>query len=155
MEEPVHDHEEDGDRDQAGDGLQLVGVVRELAEDRLGEEPGCDRGGKGNGRAGRDRAPQASLRAQHRCGHCREDQDGLEALAEDDHSAVRDDHGVRRAGRRLGGVGRALRGVDDAADQRGEDHRGEDPDPVALREAASLDVVAEVLVHRPGTIAAM
>ena len=36
------------------------------------------------------------------------------------------------------------------ADERREDRAGEDPDAVALREAAGLDVVAEGLVHRRG-----
>ena len=44
VEEPVHDHEQDADRDEARDRQKFIRIGRKLGEDRLRKEPGGDRG---------------------------------------------------------------------------------------------------------------
>ncbi len=93
--EPVEDHEQDADRDQRDDRLELLAVPRQRAQDRLRHDPGQRAGGQRGERAEEQRPPEAAA-GPHEPGDERgEDQHGLQPLAKDDHRGVRD-HGCAR-----------------------------------------------------------
>ena len=93
--EPVEDQEQHADRDERDDRLEPLAVARERAEHGLRDDP------RDGGRAEREddaaeqRPPVAPLRADHARHQRGEDEDRLEALAEDDDRAVRDDRDAR------------------------------------------------------------
>jgi hypothetical protein len=60
VEEPVHDHQQERHRDQAGRRLEVEAGPAQGADQPGGDEPGEDRGGERRAGAGRDRpAPDA------------------------------------------------------------------------------------------------
>ena len=97
VEEPVEDEQQHRDRDQADDRLELLAVLRERLEDELGDEPEEHARRQREQRSAQDRAAQSAARADHARGDRGDDQDRLEALAEDDHRGVGDHRRLARA----------------------------------------------------------
>ena len=105
MEEPVHDQQQHRDGDQPDHRLELLPVPLERLQQRLGQherDRGRDQSEHG---AEQHRAAQAPAHADERGGDRGEDQDRLEALAEDD------DRGVGHDRRLVGRVAERGRGV--------------------------------------------
>ena len=127
MEEPVHDDEQDDDREESGRGLDVEARRAERAERRDDDEPRRERRGGPDARAGRDRAAVHAVGIVEPRGDGREDEDALEALAEDEDRAVGDDRAMAEM-RDLGRVRRAAAGGDDLPHQdagEGDGGRGE------------------------------
>ena len=98
MEKPVHDDEQNDDREQAGDGLQGQGrdAIGKIFHDAHGDEPGDQRGDESDARAGDDRLAVRLAFARHAGGDGCENQDAFQALAENEHADVQNRR--RRAG---------------------------------------------------------
>ena len=96
----------------------------EGAERRDDDEPRRERRGSPDARAGRDRPAVDAVGVVEPGRDGREDEDALEALAEDEDRAVGDD-GAMAEVRDVGRVGRAAAGGDDLPDEHaGESHGG-------------------------------
>ena len=107
VEEPVHHDEEDDDGEEAAGGLQIEGgdVVADIVEDADGDEPGDEGGEERGGGAGGDGGAVGVLAAGHAGGDGGENEDALEAFAEDEDGDVHD--GAEVGGVVAGGVRRA------------------------------------------------
>ena len=143
VEEPIHDDEQDDDREQSGRGLHVEARRAEGAERRDDDEPRRERCGSPDARTGRDRPAVDAVGVVEPGRDGREDEDALEALAKDEDRAVGDD-GAMAEVRDVGRVGRAAAGGDDLPDQNaGESHgrRGEGGGRRAA-EAAAADAEA-------------
>ena len=90
MEEPVQDEEQDADRDERDDRLQLLPVPRERGEDGLRDDPGHGARGEREPDPEEDRPTKAAAVADEARHERGEDERGLEPLAEDDEGRVRD-----------------------------------------------------------------
>ena len=63
VEEPVHDQQKDGDRDQRDDRLELLAVASQRAEHGLCDHEGGDRRDERADGSEEHRSPEAALRA--------------------------------------------------------------------------------------------
>ena len=137
MEEPVHDDQQDDDREQPGGGLEVEGgdVVGEAFDDADGDEPGDQGEGEGAGGAGGDRPLVGAFGARHVRGDRGEDEDALEPLAEDQDGDIQHARPEVPSGQ---GVGKAP-GPEDLQDQDGG-HRGH-PQGQRERQDSRLHVI--------------
>ena len=128
VEEPVGDHEQDRDREQAGDRLEPQPAGAELGDEQLREPPRDRSGGDAGQPAEQHRAPQAAPGADERGGDGGEDEHRLEPLAEDDDRRVGDDRAAADAHvaeRLLGRAQRIARPVVGGGDAGAAVERGE------------------------------
>ena len=105
VEEPVHDQQQHRDRDQPDDRLELLAVLLERAQQRLGEDPGEHRDEEAEPGADQHRPAHPAPHAHERGRDGGEDEHRLEPLAEHDDRRVGDD------GRLVGGVPERRGGV--------------------------------------------
>ena len=105
VEKPVHDHEEDDDREEARRRLEIEGgdARGEVADDADGDEPGDERGHEAEADADGDRAAIDLVRPDHAGRESREDEDALKALAKHEDRDVERGGGCARA--RSRGIG--------------------------------------------------
>ena len=93
MKEPVHHHEQDGDGEQAGFGLEVKAAAADRVGDRDRDEPGDDRGSEGHASSGGERAPVAEVGTAHARGEHGEHENRLQAFAQHENAAVDHDGG--------------------------------------------------------------
>src|SRR5262249_35220350 len=93
VEKPVHDEEQDANGDEGDDRLKFLAVFAEGEEDRSGEDEEDGGGGEGGEGADGKRTLVALVGADHARHQGGEDEDSLEAFAEDDGGGVEDDGG--------------------------------------------------------------
>ena len=93
VEEPVEDEQHHRDGNERDDRLELLAVADERRQHRLGDDEARDGRGQGGRRADQKRPSQAAPGADEPGRERGEDQDGLEALPEDDDGGVRHDGG--------------------------------------------------------------
>ena len=94
MEEPVEDEDQDADGDDPDHRLELLPVLGELVEQEDRDQEQQRRCGQAQERSADDRLSQVAPCADQAGGDRRDDQDRLEALAEDDQRGVRDHRGI-------------------------------------------------------------
>ena len=116
--EPVEDDEKHRDGAERDDRLELLAVARQRVEHGLRDEPRRGRRNCGRCYAAQKRPAEAALLPDHARDQGRDDEDGLQTFAEDDHRRVRD----HRRSRRRPGAHRSL-GIDERSLEGGERRR--------------------------------
>src|SRR5213593_1974261 len=86
VKEPVHDHQQNDDSQEAGRGLEIERrhVVAERANDAHGDKPGDQAGDKSEACAERDRLAMHPSGPRHTRGDGSQDENAFQSLSEDE-----------------------------------------------------------------------
>ena len=136
VKEPVHDDEQDGDRDEAGGSLHVESAAAERAEEPRGDEPRDHRDRQPNSDADPHRLGTDRVGAPEARKHGREHEDRLQPFPQHEQGAVEDDRAVAEV-RCLGRVGDTAAGGQSGVQQQPATNRGEH-DPRAPAEAGLI-----------------
>ena len=129
MKEPVHDHEQHGDREQAGRGLEVEAPGADGVGHRDRDKPGRDRCAEGGRASERERLAVCAVGAAHARRQNRQHEDRLQALAEHQDAAVEHDREVAQVRVRVSRVRSTPGGGRELPDEQSREHDPERPPP--------------------------
>jgi len=127
VKEPVHDDEQDDDRQKPGGGLQGEAALADGVGDRDRDEPSDHAGADGKSGAHRQRLAVAAVGTAHAGRQDRQHEDRLQPLTQDEDPAVKDDGKPAQVSGRIGRVRGTGPGVDDLPDEQTDDEKTERP----------------------------